>query len=137
MKRVDAGLLPVDHPLLLLLAEPRRARFTVGDGIWVRLVDVEAALAARSYKDGDPVVLEVRDVFCPWNDGCHSVGQGRTDAEPHLRLERLGTWVGLLGRHYLRAGRAGAARGGAARGRRRSGGRTLPNRPGAVCPEIF
>src|SRR5439155_466467 len=49
MARVRAGLLPLDHPLLLLLAEPRRLRFNVRDGLWVRLVDVGAALTARSY----------------------------------------------------------------------------------------
>src|SRR5207249_6033576 len=42
MARVRAGLLPLDHPLLLLLAEPRRLRFNVRDGLWVRLVDVGA-----------------------------------------------------------------------------------------------
>jgi predicted acetyltransferase len=96
MDRVEAGLLPVDHPLLLLLAEPRRARFTVGDALWVRLVDVEAALAARSYQDGDPVVLEVRDAFCPWNEGRYRVGDGRTDDDPDLRLD-----VSALGSAYL------------------------------------
>ena len=35
--------LPVDHPLFVLLARPRRLRFRVGDGLWVRLVDVGAA----------------------------------------------------------------------------------------------
>ena len=45
----EAGLLPLDHPLFLLLAEPRRMQFEVGDGIWVRLIDIEAALAARAF----------------------------------------------------------------------------------------
>ncbi len=48
-----ADLLPLDHPLFLLLAEPRRMRFRVSDGVWVRLVDVGAALAARSFGAGD------------------------------------------------------------------------------------
>src|SRR5207248_9080077 len=69
MERVQASLLPIDHPLLLLLAEPRRARFTLGDALWVRLVDVEAALSARGFNAGDEVVLEVSDEFCPWNAG--------------------------------------------------------------------
>ena len=42
--RFVADLLPLDHPLFLLLAEPIRMAFRVGDGIWARLVDVEAAL---------------------------------------------------------------------------------------------
>src|SRR5712671_6839938 len=36
MARVKAGLLPLDHPLLLLLAEPRRLGFSLRDGVWVR-----------------------------------------------------------------------------------------------------
>ena len=38
--RTTASLLPVDHPLWWLLATPRRMRPRVGDGLWVRLVDV-------------------------------------------------------------------------------------------------
>ena len=63
--RVKARLLPLDHPLFLLLAEPRRLRFSVRDGLWVRLVDVGAALSARSYGARDSVVIEVVDEFCP------------------------------------------------------------------------
>ena len=37
---VRARLLPVDHELTFLLAEPRYLRARVGDGLWVRLVDV-------------------------------------------------------------------------------------------------
>src|SRR5262245_60721037 len=38
--RIKARCLPVDHPLLLLFAEPRRLRFNLRDGLWIRLVDV-------------------------------------------------------------------------------------------------
>jgi predicted acetyltransferase len=73
-------------------------RFTVADALWVRLVDVEGALAERSYREGDPVVLEVRDAFCAWNDGRYRVGAGveRTDDDPDLRLD-----VSALGSVYL------------------------------------
>jgi predicted acetyltransferase len=43
---VVAHLLAVDHPLLLLLVDPRRMRFRVGDGLWLRLVDVGVALTS-------------------------------------------------------------------------------------------
>ena len=49
MARVRAELLPLDHPLLLLMAEPRRLGFSLRDGLRVRVVDVKAAMAARSY----------------------------------------------------------------------------------------
>jgi predicted acetyltransferase len=98
MERVKAALLPVDHPLFFLLAEPRRMRFIVADALWVRLVDVEAALGARTYGAGEPVVAEVADAFCPWNEGRWRIGDGaaRTDDSADLRLD-----VSALGSVYL------------------------------------
>src|SRR5262245_47241176 len=37
---VRAYLLPPDHALFFLLANPRRLRYRMGDALWVRLVDV-------------------------------------------------------------------------------------------------
>jgi predicted acetyltransferase len=74
LARVTASLLPVDHPLLLLVAEPRRLRFSMRDGLWVRLIDVAAALRARAYEPARSVVIEVDDEFCPWNSGRWRVG---------------------------------------------------------------
>jgi predicted acetyltransferase len=94
-----ADLLPLDHPLFLLLAEPRRTRFTINDGVWVRLVDVGAALSARTYNGDGEVVLEVTDELLPENAGRWRVGAAgaeRTDAEPDLRLD-----VSALGTVYL------------------------------------
>jgi predicted acetyltransferase len=97
MNSIKAGLLPIDHPLFFLLAEPRRMGFRALDGVWVRLVDVEAALAARSYGEGQSLVIEVRDAFCPWNEGRYSVPEAKqTDAEPDLRVD-----VATLGSVYL------------------------------------
>jgi predicted acetyltransferase len=101
MAVVEVSLAPPDHPLFLLLATPRRARYGMGDGLWVRLVDVGAALAGRAYGDGGPLVLEVRDAVCPWNDGCWRLDGGaceRTDQEPDLALD-----VAALGSAYLGA----------------------------------
>jgi predicted acetyltransferase len=87
---VEASLMPPDHPLFLLLATPRRARYRMGDGLWVRLVDVGAALSGRAYGGDGAVVLEVRDELCEWNAGRWRVGEGecaRTDAEADLALD--------------------------------------------------
>jgi predicted acetyltransferase len=94
-----ADLLPLDHPLFLLLAEPRRLQFTLNDGVWVRLVDVPGALAARSYSDADPVVIEVVDTLLPANSGTWHVsaeGVEQTTAPADLRLD-----VAQLGSVYL------------------------------------
>jgi predicted acetyltransferase len=75
--------------IFLMARDPRALRPALGDGLWLRLVDVEAALAARSLRPGEPVVLEVQDELCPWNTGRYRVGEGveRTDAEPDLVVD--------------------------------------------------
>jgi predicted acetyltransferase len=99
LARVKAWLLPLDHPLLLLLAEPRRLGFSLRDGLWVRLLDIEAALAPRSYPARGSLVIEIIDEFCPWNAGCWRVGADgvkRTDEAPGLRCG-----ISSLGSVYL------------------------------------
>jgi predicted acetyltransferase len=64
-----AGMRPVDDPLLHLLADPRRVRARVSDGLWVRLVDVAGALTQRRYACPVDVVIEVTDDGCAWNQG--------------------------------------------------------------------
>ena len=60
---------PVDDPLLHLLADPRRVRTRITDGLWVRLVDVAGALSQRRYACPVDVVIEVTDDLCTWNQG--------------------------------------------------------------------
>ena len=64
-----AGMRPVDDPLQHLLADPRRLRTRISDGLWVRLVDVGGALAQRRYACPVDVVIEVTDDGCAWNRG--------------------------------------------------------------------
>jgi predicted acetyltransferase len=61
-------VLPLDHELFMLLAEPRRMQFKINDGVWVRLIDVGQALSARTYNDGE-IVLEVEDALLPEDAG--------------------------------------------------------------------
>jgi predicted acetyltransferase len=123
--RVKAYRLPVDHPLPFMLAEPRRLHFALSDWLWLRVVDVRAALAARSYAGDDSVIFELADAFCPWNEGRWRLQAGSgagqietTSAPPDLRLD-----AGDLGAVYLggvtfsclaRAGRVEELRQGAA-----------------------
>jgi predicted acetyltransferase len=60
---------PLDEPLQHLLADPFAVELTAVDNLWVRVVDVGRALAARTYAQEIDVVLEVTDVVCPWNQG--------------------------------------------------------------------
>jgi predicted acetyltransferase len=98
---ISASLLPVDHPLFFLLAKPRRLKYRLGDGLWVRLVDVGEALSSRSYVADGEVVFEVADAFAPWNEGRWKLAGGRcvrTDEEPGIRCD-----VSALGAAYLGA----------------------------------
>jgi predicted acetyltransferase len=67
MSHVKASYRPSDDPLIHLLAEPRRLNAGWLDDLWIRLVDVERALAARRYSAPVDVVIEVEDTVCPWN----------------------------------------------------------------------
>jgi predicted acetyltransferase len=137
---LEAHLLPEDHPLFLLLATPRRMKYRKGDMLWVRVVDVGAALSGRSYLGGGSIVLDVRDAVCPWNTGRWKLdggAAGRTDAAADLALD-----VDALGSAYL---------GGVSFAELRAAGRVEELVDGAVrradalfawrplpwCPEIF
>ena len=66
---VRADARPVDEPLLCLLADRRRARPRLFDGLWVRLVSVPQALAGRRYSCPVDVVIEVADDLFAENAG--------------------------------------------------------------------
>lgn len=76
MKRVKGEFQRADHPLLLMLEEPRRLRAHFSDALWLRLVDVQQALAARSYATEGSITFEVSDSFCHWNNGCWRLDAG-------------------------------------------------------------
>ena len=81
MARVSAEMRPVDEPLRFLLADSRQPKTRVEDGVWLRLVDVPAALKGRRYAVDGRLGLRVRDAFCPWNDGQYELLGGPGGAE--------------------------------------------------------
>ncbi|MGW4110053.1 GNAT family N-acetyltransferase [Actinosynnema sp. NPDC004786] len=92
-----------DDPVLHLLDDVRLALRSRSDALWVRLVDVDRALAGRRYNSDVDAVLEVSDEFCPWNagrwrltvkDGTATVQ--RVDDDPDVVLD-----VQALGAAYL------------------------------------
>jgi predicted acetyltransferase len=89
VSEVSAWCRPVDEPLLYLLADPRRARPRLVEGLWIRLVSVPRALTIRRYSCAVDVVIEVVDDLLPENSGRWrlrapglAVGRDPADAEP-------------------------------------------------------
>ena len=139
-RKITWSMAPADEPLWLLVTDPFAVRLVLEPSLWVRLVDVAAALSARGYATDPDVVLDLSDAFCPWNTGRYRLADGRcepTDAEPDLALD-----APALGAAYL---------GGTLLTELAAGGRVTELRPGAVarasaafradvapwCPEIF
>ena len=91
--------LAVDHPLMHMVARLDRLDLGVETGLWIRLVDVGAALSARGYSTDGRVTFEVADRFGPWNAGTWTLEGGvarRSQRRPDLRLD-----VTSLGATYL------------------------------------
>jgi predicted acetyltransferase len=93
VREVRARRRPVDERLPWRLADPRRLVVTKEvDDLYVRVVDVAAALSARTYGTDDEVVLELSDDFLPANEGRWAVsgaGCTRTSAPADLALTAM------------------------------------------------
>lgn len=96
--RVDSRLDP-SSALFLMVVDARSLQLRVSEGLWLRLVDVGAALAGRSYASDGEVVIDVRDDFCPWNAGRWRVGAEvvRTDDDAELELDVADLAAAYLG----------------------------------------
>src|SRR4029450_13876879 len=88
---VKASGRPADEEILSLAREPTRLKFTLSDGLWVRLIDIPGSLTVRSYSSDGRLVVDVRDAFRPRTSGRYELvvegGEGTcasTDAEPDL-----------------------------------------------------
>lgn len=103
---------PVDEPIRWVLGDGRALRRTYsGDGLWLRLLDVPAALSARTYAVDGALTLEVVDR----ETGGHAQGTVRLEggpdgasctqaggATPDLRLSQRALAASYLGGHALR-----------------------------------
>jgi predicted acetyltransferase len=125
IQHVTAWNRPADDPVVHLVLEPRPLRFRLKDALWLRLVDVEDALGSRAYGAESTIVLDVRDAFCPWNEGRYELTTAaagatcrRTDSEPDIVLG-----VGELGAAFLGGTRVSALH---------AAGRVEERTPGAV-----
>lgn len=100
---IQAFVRPTDDPLPWRLEDPRRLERSLGDHMWLRLVDVKEALSVRGYAESASMTFRVRDEFCPWNDGVYLLEAGVDGAEctvdgcePQIELS-----VSDLGAAYL------------------------------------
>src|SRR5262249_29389995 len=122
--RVRTWHLPPDHPLLHSVTDLPRLKAQVFDGVWVRILDMAAALEAREYAEDGEIAFDVRDEFCNWKDGTWrlTVAGGRGAVErgggADIRLD-----VADLGSTYL---------GGLEFGALALAGRIEELRPGAI-----
>ena len=62
---VELWNLPVDDPLLWKVGDPRRVNRKMIDGLWVRVMDVSAALTARAYDDDGVLTFDLDDPMRP------------------------------------------------------------------------
>lgn len=128
VSEVTCGARPLDDPLRWLLADPRQLRTSnVGDFVWVRIIDIPRALAARGYGREDRLVLEVcgsdPDSAGRWVLDTGAVGGACRTAR---KADRTDVTLGLadLGAIYL---------GGVAPSVLATAGRVEEGRPGALA----
>lgn len=101
---------PVDHPLRWWLQQPGRMERKIEDALWVRPVDVAAALSGRRYARDGCVVFRMHDQQCPWNDGVYRLdvdGDGtghcqRAEADAEIDLTAYALGAVYLGGHRFR-----------------------------------
>ncbi len=144
VKRITTRSGSAHEPLMLMLAEPRRVNLRVRDGMWLRILDVAAALERRGYSADGTVVLEVRDGFMPRAGGRFRLttqgGRGtvvRTDDAADIDLDATDLGALYLGGFTLgdlaRAGRTRELSSGA----RARADAMLHSPVEAWCPEVF
>jgi len=92
-----------DEPVQYMVDDPRRLGRRQLDGLWVRIVDLPAALEARSYTTAFDAVVEVTDPLIPANQGRWRLSGGpgkltctRTDDAPDFACS-----ITELGAAYL------------------------------------
>lgn len=104
----------IDEPIQFLVNEPRWLDMRLSDGLWVRLLDVAGALAARRYAAPVDVVIEVLDDGMTANAGrfrlvgdSHQATCSRTDAPADLEATVQALGAAYLGGSPLTAFAAG------------------------------
>jgi predicted acetyltransferase len=103
MARTVAPMIPVDDPGIWTLQNPRQWQTQVTDNVWTRLIDVPAALRARTYARDVDVVLDVQDDLLPDNTRRYRLSGDVTGAScnPTTARADLKVTAAQLGTAYL------------------------------------
>lgn len=99
--KVHAWHRSTDEPLQLAIHDPRVLRRRVADGIWLRLLDVPAAMRARSYAARVRLVMEVIDSFLPATGGRFLLDTAAGTCEPTRETADVELSVSALSATYL------------------------------------
>ncbi|WP_199516571.1 GNAT family N-acetyltransferase [Nucisporomicrobium flavum] len=110
-RRASVDFAAVDEPLQYLVDEPRRLGTSLADALWIRIVDLPRALAARAYAAPVDVVLDVADDLLTENagrwrltvDGAGAATCTRTDDPADLVCSVLELGTAYLGAVSLSA----------------------------------
>ena len=107
--RVRWNNAPSDDPAVEYFLEPRLLQTRDGEGFWLRLVDVPAALKGRGWTADGEISITVRDdPLAPWNTGSYrlTVSGGAADVTPCRAVTDIQLSVKTLASLY--AGRRSA-----------------------------
>lgn len=141
--KLEVWAVPADSELFSLVADRRRVQTTVRDSLWVRVLDVPAALEGRAYSASGSLTFALRDPSWPENDGVYTLeaeANGshcrRSDDVAQFALDAEDLGAIYMGGRSLRAlARAGRVTGSADALARADA--MFAWDPAPHCPEVF
>ncbi|MFN8507085.1 MAG: GNAT family N-acetyltransferase [Dehalococcoidia bacterium] len=103
IRTIEGFTRPADDLVPWILADRRRLRRVPTDSLWLRLVDIPAAFAARRARAEGRVVVEARDAFLPWAGGRFAIEAegGELRAKPTTESAQLTMDTTALASLYL------------------------------------
>lgn len=139
---IEADQRPLDDPIFDFLVGPRRVKRTLIDTMWVRVLDVAAAMTARSYATVNSVSIEVTDSM-GYAGGTHriawdgSVATHESMSVPgDLQMDISNLAVALMGSPTFASGVRAGTVGGSLESAVRAD-RMFRHGRAPFCPEVF